>query len=339
MDDRLQRRLEAADPLAAGVGTTPDPARLDAIKEHLMQTEAAPARSILRPRAIGVVGLAAMSLAVVLVAGSLIQPSSKALAWDPTPAAATAAQRDAATKACSSAVPSAVLQRGVAADVPAAGSDLPVLNAGSGGAVGVAPNPSGDAGSVTVVSGQAGVGDPVPAPVALPADLPPLVSMELHGTGAVAIFADAKSTAYCLLAKDGDGFVTAALVFPDLGGGMSAAVGIIGAPSSASGMASVGTNGNSGFTVTALTAEYEGQKVGIIAGFEPNAAVRARVVGGPADGASATITDGRFAMWAPDADLGQGTRLETLDASGKVVDTFDMGIPAGSPVVMSTVAP
>ena len=58
-DDRLVRRLRDADPLAAGEGHSPDPVRLDAIKEHIMQTEARPVRAALRPRAIGRVGLAA----------------------------------------------------------------------------------------------------------------------------------------------------------------------------------------------------------------------------------------------------------------------------------------
>jgi hypothetical protein len=340
MDDRLQRRLEGADPLAAGVGTTPDPARLDAIKEQIMLTDPAPARSALRPRAIGLVGLTAASLAVVLVAGSLLRPTPS-LAWDPSPTAATAAQRDAATKACGTAVSSATLKasdpQGQPLPVP---SGLPVINVGSNGPIVVqASAGAGGDGQITVTTGQASTGDTAPVRPALPTELPPLVGLELHGTGAVAIFADAKTTAYCLLAKDGDGFAMAALIFPDLGNGMSAAVGSIGEATSASGMAMAAVGGGTGFSVSALTAEYKGQKVGIIAGYEPNAAVRARVVGGPADGASATITDGRFAMWAPDASLDADTKLETLDASGKVVDSFPIGMPPMPSGAVTTTLP
>ena len=341
-DDRLVRRLRDADPLAAGDGQTPDPARLDAIKEHIMQTEARPVRAALRPRAIGLVGLAAAGLAVVLVAGSLLRPSASALAWDPSPTAASDAQRAAATKACTDGLPAAVVESGQAVPVipGAAASGLPVISGTStGGAVNVSGG-SGiqtDTGSATTVT--TGNGPMVPAPP-IPSTLPALIGLELHGTGAVAIFADAKVTAYCLLAKDGDGFAMAALLFPDLGGGLSAGVGAIGVAGSGgqqSGSVSVSAGGD--FTLTALTTMYRSFSVGIVAGLAPTGAVKVKVVGGPADGATATVVDRRFAMWAPQDFMNQPAKVLALDASGKVLGTQDLGIPAGVPQVMSTTAP
>ena len=63
MDDRLQRRLRDADPLTAADGQAPSPVRLDAIKEQIMQTDERPVRAAIRPAALGLVGLAAASLA------------------------------------------------------------------------------------------------------------------------------------------------------------------------------------------------------------------------------------------------------------------------------------
>ena len=319
MDDRLQRRLRDADPLAAGDGTTADPARLDAIKEHIMQTEARPVRAALRPRAIGLVGLAAAGLAVVLVAGSLLRPSSSALAWDPSPTAVSDAQRAAATKACADGLPAAIMEHGT----PVGASSV------SGGTGEQAPD--GSAVTVTTASG------PVPSLPVIPAALPPLIGLEMHGTGAVAIFADADLTAYCLLVKDGDGLAMAALLFPDLGNGASAGVGTIG-PGSGEGSAEGVVSASGDFTITALTALYRSYSVGIIAGLAPSGAVKVKVVGGPADGATATVVDRRFAMWAPEDFMNQSAKVEALDTSGKVLATQDIGVPAGSPVV-STTAP
>jgi len=320
MDDRLQRRLRDADPLAAGDGTTPDPARLDAIKEHIMQTEARPVRAALRPRAIGLVGLAAAGLAVVLVAGSLLRPSASALAWDPSPTAVSDAQRAAATKACADGLPAAVMEHGtpVGPANQAAGGTGEKTSVGS---------------PITVTTGT--VPDSSVPPI--PATLPPLIGLELHGTGAVAIFADSKVTAYCLLVKDGDGLAMAALLFPDLGDGASAGVGSIGSGSGEQRAAGVVSAGGD-FTITALTTMYRSYSVGIIAGLAPAGTVKVKVVGGPADGATATVVDRRFAMWAPDDFLNVSATVEALDASGKVLGTQDLGAPADPPVV-STTAP
>lgn len=341
-DDQLARRLRDADPLAAGDGLSPDPVRLDAIKEHIMQTEARPARAALRPRAIGLVGLAAAGLAVVLVAGSLLRPASSALAWDPSPTAVSDAQRAAATKACSEGLPAAVAESGQGAPaVPgAAASELPVISVAP---TGEGDNVSGGSGTQTdvgtAVTVTSGSGLVVPAPL-IPSTLPALSGLELHGTGAVAIFADAKVTAYCLLVKDGDGFARAALLFPDLGSGMSAGVGAIsvaGSGGQQSGSVSVSAGGD--FTLTALTALYKDTSVGIIAGLAPAGTARVKVVGGPADGATATVVDGRFAMWAPEDFLGVAAKVEALDASGKVLATQDLSAPAAPPMVTSTTKP
>ena len=153
MDDRLQRRLRDADPLTVGDGRLPDPARLDAIKEQLMQSED-PARSrpAFRPRALGLVGVVAASLALVLAVGTLVRPAGTALAWAPEPAAVSDEQKAAAEKACTEnvVVGSGTIQ-------------------GGGG----------------IVEGQRRGGSParvIPAPITT---VPPLVSLELHGNGGV----------------------------------------------------------------------------------------------------------------------------------------------------------
>jgi hypothetical protein len=266
--------------------------------------------------------LAAAGLAVVLVAGSLLRPSASALAWDPSPTAVSDAQRAAATNACADGLPAAVMEHGTPVG--------PANQQGGGAGVQTAQGSA-----VTVVTGS---GPVVPAPP-IPTTLPPMIGLELHGTGAVAIFADDKATAYCLLVKNGDDLAMAALLFPDLGNGASAGVGAIGAGSAeGSGSLSV-SSGPDGFTLTALTTMYRSYSVGIIAGLAPTGTVKVKVVGGPADGATATVVDRRFAMWAPDDFLNATAKVEALDASGKVLGTQDLGVPADAPAVMATSAP
>ncbi len=332
MDDRLQRRLRDADPLTAADGATPDPARLDAIKEQIMQSDARPGRAVLRPRAIGLVGVAAVSLAVVLVAGSLLRPAATTLAWDPSPTAATSAQKAAADAACN-------------AGLPPSGAGT---QTGSGpvGVTSVTTGAGTVQGGTSVQSGQAGLstGGDGPSIPPMPTHLPPLVSLELHGTGGVAIFADAKVTAYCLLVKQGDGFAMGGLLMPDVNGasfGVGSISGMDGAGSAVSqGAGAVaGTAGD--FQVNAMTMTYNGSQLGIIAGVAKDGAATVKVVGGAADGATASVVDGRFALWAPSVLGGQAVTVLGLDAGGKEVARqvlFAPGeVPAGG--VTATAAP
>jgi hypothetical protein len=356
MDDRLQRRLRDADPLAAAEGQLPDPARLDAIKEQLMlsateNTGGAPAgptprRGLMRPRAIGVTAVAAAGLAAVLVVGSLARPASSALAWDPSPTAATPAQEAAATEACQIPEPPAVAGR-----EPTDGEPVPVTGSVSGttgvveggGAVaggGTTVITDGEVpeGAIEVTEGTITTSEGELPAIELPTELPPLAYLELHGTGAVAIFADDEVTAYCLLVAKGDGFELAGLQVPMTGGGaIGMAVGStgVGAGVAMTGMAMAGRDG---FDVSAMATDYGDARVGIIAGDAPDGSATVKVIGGPADGATATVDDGRFALWAPEA-LKASITLVALDASGAEIDRVELGAPPRDPARPETPRP
>ena len=326
MDDRLQRRLRDADPLTAAAGLTPDPERLDAIKERIMQTETqverAGGRARLRPRAFGLTALAATALVAILIVGTLARPSSAVLAWDPTPTAVSADQRAAAAAACAAGLPPA-------AGAPGAGVPGGATVTSGGGAVT-------DDGGIVPVGGDGG---PVPSLPSLPAALPPLVTLELHGSGGVAVFADDAVTAYCLLVKEGDRLVSGGLMFPDLGGA-TVGVGTIGAATaegSSSGM--VQAIAADGWVLTRMRASYRGQRIGIIAGEVPAGAATVAVTGGAADGAAATVTQGRFALWAPGDDAGEDVTITALDAAGGVIGARSLAPPPDAPVVTATAAP
>ncbi len=223
MDDRLQRRLRDADPLTAADGQAPSPVRLDAIKEQIMQTDERPVRAAIRPRALGLVGIAAVSLALVLVVGSLARPTATTLAWAPEPTAVTTEQKAAAEKACTENV---VIGSGTIQ--------------GAGGII------EGGEGEMPALP---------PAPVALP----PLVSLELHGNGGVAILSDGTVTGYCLLKWDGTTFTAGGLAF-----GMGVPAGF-----------------EDGFLVSGMSTEFEGQSLGIVAGASAGGCRQGRGPGRP----------------------------------------------------------
>jgi hypothetical protein len=252
MDDRLQRRLRDADPLASADGPVPAAVRLDAIKEQIMKTEHRTVRTAVRARPLGVVALGAASLAAVLIVGSLARPSATALAWDPDPTPVTDAQKAAAYEACT--------------------EEIPFV--GSGGAVpGGAERPE------------------VPA---VPIEFPPLVSLELHGNGGVAVLADDQQVGYCLLKQDGDGFVYGGLMLGSADAGLPGAL-----------------------NVGAMSTEFEQTALSIVAGTAPAGVAAVRIDGGAGDGGTATVTGGRFAIWVPGAIMGgESVDLVALDASG-----------------------
>jgi hypothetical protein len=254
MDDRLQRRLRDADPLTAADGQTPSAARLDAIKEQIMETDERPVRAAIRPRALGLVGVAAASLALVLVVGSLARPTATTLAWAPEPTAVTAEQKAAAEKACTENV---------------------VVGSGTIDGLGRLPGE-----------------EPPLAPA--PVTLPPLVSLELHGNGGVAILSDGTTTGYCLLRWDGTTFTAGGLAF-----GMGVPAGF-----------------EDGFLVSGMATEFDGQALGIVAGAAPAGAATVEVVGGPADGGTATVQDGQFALWVPGLPGEDDVELVAFDAAG-----------------------
>lgn len=258
MDDRLQRRLRDADPLTTADGETPSPVRLDAIKEQIMQNDERPVRTAFRPRTLGLVGVTAASLALVLAVGTLVRPTGTALAWAPEPTAVTNEQKAAAEKACTEnvVVGSGTIQ-------------------GGGG----------------LVEGGDGGAPAMPAPGTA---IPPLVSLELHGNGGVAILSDGTTTGYCLLRWDGTTFTAGELAF-----GMGVPVGF-----------------EDGFLVSGMATEFEGQALGIVAGGAPADAATVKVVGGPGDGGIATVQDGQFALWVPGMPGKDDVELVAYDAAG-----------------------
>lgn len=277
----------------------------------------------LRPRALAIPALVASGLAAVLVVGTLVQPAGSALAWDPTPTAATPAQEAAARDACT--VPETIPPARIGETETTDGGQVTV----SGPSV-TGSGAQGEGGTIVQSTG---------APIALPqvpTELPPLVYIELHGTGAVAIFADADTTAYCLLVKRGDGFELAGLLMP-VGDGVMGVGTVVGATGEGPG-AAVTTSGamiagEGDFQAIAMATEYGDAKVGIIAGTAPAGAATVEVSGGPADGATSTVADGRFALWAPKA-LDSATALVARDASGVEIGRVELAAPPtdGRPV-------
>ena len=256
--DELQRRLRDADPLTAAEGPTPDATRLDAIKEQIMLTDKRPVRAAFRPRRLGLVGLGAASLVAVLVVGALARPAAVTLAWSPQPTAVSDEQKAAAEKACTENV---------------------VVGSGTiQGGAGIVENPDREAPAI-------------PAPITT---VPPLVSLELHGNGGVAILSDGTTTGYCLLRWDGTTFTAGGLAL-----GMGAPAGF-----------------EDGFLVGGMATEFEGQALGIVAGTAPERATVVKVVGGPADGGTATVLDGQFALWVPGIPGQEDVELVAYDAAG-----------------------
>ena len=97
MNDELQRRLEAADPLAVGEGWTRTPAQLERLKEIALMSDRQ--RGAARPRIIGFGVVGAAALAGILLAGSF--GAQNTLAFSPNGVMATETQMAAADAACS----------------------------------------------------------------------------------------------------------------------------------------------------------------------------------------------------------------------------------------------
>lgn len=126
--------------------------------------------------------------------------------------------------------------------------------------------------------------------------LPPLVALDLRGTGGLATFADANMTFTCLLVRNGDGFERGPVIGEETGNSTDPATfGIVSATS---------------------TEWDDGRTIAMITGVAPAgaAAVEIRIAGQPT--ATADVTDGRFAMWwFGTAESLSGT-VSALDANG-----------------------
>ena len=97
MNDELQRRLEAADPLTAGNGVARTPAQLEKMKEYVLMND----KNIRAgaPRWAGIAALGSVALAGVILFGGLAG-AEKTLAFSASATMATAEQAAAADAAC-----------------------------------------------------------------------------------------------------------------------------------------------------------------------------------------------------------------------------------------------
>lgn len=269
--DELERRLREADPLASGTERIPASARLDTITESVITREQTSPRatSRRRPAAIALLGTSVL-VAVVLVAN--LTSAGPTLAFSPIPSPVSDASKAAAAKVCA---------KIFAGQPEAAGS----TGASGGMQTGALP-----------ANRPAPTGPGVPW---TPEQFPPLVALELHGTGGVALFENDTFFVACMLLANGDTFVGGSMV---TWFGQGPASGLDGA--------------------TFPQAEVKGEPVQLVTGTAPADAVRIDVIGTGIDGAYANVTNGVFALWVPaSADV---RTLVARDVSGAEIDRADI---------------
>ena len=106
----------------------------------------------------------------------------------------------------------------------------------------------------------------MPCASVTPSTPPPLVGLELHGTGAIGILADAESTGYCLLGVEGGGFVYGGLAY---GSSEPAPAGSL--------------------ILGGMSTDFQGMEIGVVWGSAPEGVTTVRIDGGPGDGGIATV--------------------------------------------------
>lgn len=236
------------------------------------------------PYVAGVAVIAAVAATVVVVGGEGAR--SPALAWSPTPTAATPADEAAARTACaapggnaptngvSSVSGVAVAQSG---DVGSGGRVVPPSGGGTEIQVQV-----GSSGQIAVpVGGDSGTSEVVAGGIApdpqLPTELPPLVSLDLRGTGGLAVFADDKWTFTCMLLSSGGGFETG--------------------PIMVSPTDSLPPSDTLAVISGSQTTWADGRSLAMVSGTAPKGAAKVELSlpGQPA--AQADVVDGRFSIW------------------------------------------
>lgn len=238
--------------------------------ERTTRSFRAPSRT---PYVAGVAVIAAVAATVVVVGGDGAR--SPALAWSPNPTATTAADEAAARAACTmpSTSDGVVSVEGVAQARPADGAvPLPERSVSGGAVPGVPP------------------GDMPPT------ELPPLVSLDLRGTGGLAVFADDQWTFTCMLLVDGDGFETG--------------------PIMASPTDELPPSDTLAIISGSQTTWADGRSLAMVSGTAPAGAatVELTLPGQPV--AQAAVVDGRFSIWwfGP-FDPSTGS-IRALDANG-----------------------
>lgn len=134
-------------------------------------------------------------------------------------------------------------------------------------------------------------------------ELPPLVSLDLRGTGGMATFADTEWVVTCMLLRDGDGFERGPVVAEQ-----------------------AGLVDGLGLTVGASTTWADGTSTAMLAGSAPAGTVTVEVAVPGLPIATAQVTDGRFGIWwiGSLADDGAPT-VRALDGSGAELASLVVG--------------
>lgn len=141
---------------------------------------------------------------------------------------------------------------------------------------------------------------------ALSAKLPPLVALDLRGTGGVATFSDDSLTFTCLLVRDGNGFERGP---------------IIGEESS--------TTPDAGTAVVAAasTEWKDGKSIAMLAGVAPSSAATVKISTPGQPTATAVVNNGRFAIWWFGTVENLSGSVSSFDADGVELSRTDLGIP------------
>lgn len=140
----------------------------------------------------------------------------------------------------------------------------------------------------------------------LPVDLPPLVALDLRGTGGLATFSDGNLTLTCLLVRNGDGFERGP---------------IVGEESS--------TIPDAGIAVVAATSTEwkDGETIAMLAGVAPAGAATVEISIPGQSTATAVVTNGRFAIWWFGTVENLSGSVSSFDAKGVELGRTELGTP------------
>jgi len=217
-----------------------------------------PARPVLRRVLVGSVAAAVLAVAALAVDSG---KGSPALAWSPDPEVATPDDEAAARAACTVDDEFAAPEAGRTEGDPAAAAAAVVVS--------------------SVPSGP----------------LPPLVSLDLRGTGGMATFADAEWEVTCMLLRDGEGFQRGPMVFQEAGE-MPATGGLTLGPM-------MSTTWSDGTTSIAM-----------MSGVVPPGATTVELLVPGLPTASSVVEEGRFGIWWMGSLVDEGVSVRALDPSG-----------------------
>ena len=137
-----------------------------------------------------------------------------------------------------------------------------------------------------MAAADAACSEPINGVARLPLEL---ISLELFGNGGVAMYGNDEFYGYCMVLVDGDT--------------VQAGIRIMGSAPELD-----------PFIAAAGSTEFEGETLSIIVGSAPEGATSVAVIG--LDGVAATVVQGRYGLWLPQALFDEAIELVALDASG-----------------------